>query len=501
MSADAGPPAVDDPPHLTDDGPVASGGSISRRLTIALAGVSILTIFAVGVLFYGFLGGYVLRQKQEQLIAHSTAVAGQVEGLWNVAALRPIRTAQSLGILLQIDTQVLPSGGGVTVFLGDQIIAAAGGDQAGGQTALALYPYAAQVGGKGPAATTLELGGETRLIVSAAPVSLGGESGLVMVTLPTSVAISDRRGLFGVLLLSAAIGVGLALVVGLVLSAWLTRPLKRLSASARVMAGGSLAEPVRGAFPGEVYELASSLETMRREVWRSEESLRGFVASAAHELRTPLTSIAGFSQALLDGTADTVEQQRRSAAAIHRESGRLRRLVDALLTLSRYDSGEFQPARVTIDGAALVAEEVERLVEAGLAEPGRVQLVADEEAPLVTDPDMFRQVVANLLRNAVLYGGDDPIETRVASVGGDFLFEVANGGTPIEPADRARVFDRFHRGHPGQRIEGFGLGLALVREICEVLGGSVELLDDYPRTVFRVILPPLPPLPPTSPRS
>ena len=66
---------------------------------------------------------------------------------------------------------------------------------------------------------------------------------------------------------------------------------------------------------------------------------------------------------------------------------------------------------------------------------------------------------------------------------------MTNGGAPVGPEDRRRLFERFYRGHTGHRTDGFGLGLPLVREICEVLGGTVELTPEEPRTVFGVTLP------------
>jgi two-component system OmpR family sensor kinase len=239
-----------------------------------------------------------------------------------------------------------------------------------------------------------------------------------------------------------------------------------------------------------VYELAASLEHMRREVLRSEASLRGFVASAAHELRTPLTSIQGFSQALLDGTAATGEQRQRSAATIYRESGRLRRLVDSLLTLSRFDSREFVPNLSSVDAAAIVGEEAKALVEAGSTDPGRIVIRHVADTTLVTDADMFRQVVGNLLRNAVQYGGGEPVEVIVGGDAANLEFTVRNRGVPLNEVDRHRVFERFYRGRSSQRTEGSGLGLPLVKEICEVLGGSVELVpDEDGLTVFRVTMP------------
>jgi signal transduction histidine kinase len=235
---------------------------------------------------------------------------------------------------------------------------------------------------------------------------------------------------------------------------------------------------------------------MRSEVGRSERSLRSFVSSAAHELRTPLTSIEGFSQALLDGTAVTPDEHQRSAAAIYREAGRLRRMVDALLKLSRFDSREFRPMVMQFDAGRLLDEEVQRLVDAGVAPAGRVEVRGAGDAQVVTDQDMLRQVVANLLRNAVQYGGDDPVIAEAQTSDGFLRLRVTNGGTPILPDDRARVFERFYRGRSSYRSEGFGLGLPLVREICEVLGGGIELVGPGPSTTFAVTLPAAPVGPP-----
>ncbi|MHB8868923.1 MAG: sensor histidine kinase [Thermoleophilia bacterium] len=472
-------------------GPASAGGSIRLRLTLGLVGVSVLTLVAVGLLFYGFIGNYVLQQKQEAMLGHAVEVTDQVENLFALDSLGAMGMSRALGTLLRIDMQVLPQGAGITIFAGPQVLAASGPPRTQGPLAALLLPEAQKLTAEGPAATTLRLEGDQRLVVASAPVDLGSlGDGLVVVSLPTTDAVAERAGLFRILLVSALVGVGLALVVGLALGNWLTRPLKRLSRAAGTMASGSYAEPITGSYPTEVFELASSLEEMRKEVRHSDESLRGFVASAAHELRTPLTSIQGFSQALLDGTADTPEQRRRSAAAVFRESSRLRRLVEALLTLSRFDSREFRPAAVRVDARVLVLEEVDRLAEAGLVEPERVQ-VGPEEAPvlLVTDPDMLRQVVANLLRNAAQYGGSDPIAVFLHAGDGSMRLDVQNGGESLAPEERDRVFARFFRGHSGMRQEGFGLGLPLVREICEVLGGTVELLDSGEGTTFRVTLP------------
>ena len=485
-------------------GPRSAGGSIRLRIAAALIGVAVLTLLMVSLLFYGFLGNYVLRQKQEAMMAHAVEVANQVETLVDLGPLRSLATARGLAAVLRLDMQVLPSGAGITMFDGERVLAAAGPPRTQGAMAALLLPEARKLAENGAASTTFRIEGDQRLVVAAAPVDLGtGRPGLIVVSLPTSDAVADRRGMFRILLVAGLVGVGFALVVGLGLGEWLSRPLRRLSRAAGTMADGSYAEPITGTYPSEVFDLASSLETMRREVRHSDESLRGFVASAAHELRTPLTSIQGFSQALLDGTADSPDQRRRSAAAVFRESTRLRRLVDALLILSRFDSREFRPTVAPVDPMGLVGEEVDRLVEAGMAEAGRISLRATPAAAatrLSTDADMLRQVIGNLLRNAVQYGGDDPIVVASHVAGDRFMLDFENGGEKLGEGDRRRVFERFYRAPSSLRHEGFGLGLPLVREICEVLGGEVDVTVPpadaaggseavSPRTRFRVTLP------------
>jgi signal transduction histidine kinase len=467
-------------------------------LVLALAGVSVFTLLVVGLVFYFFVGSYILDRQKGVLLDQALQVAEQVEEV-DQSLPGPLAGTRVLNVLLRTDLRGLPSGTGILVFRDSKVVVKAGAVPSRDDNLDRLKDQIESVGESEVEAVRIRslvdaTGGRTDLLVAVAPIRLGEKTqGKAVVTLAVADAFSGRRELFRVLFFSGLIAVALAVAVGLGLGSWMTRPLRRLTAAARAMAGGSYDQPVTGTYPGEVQELASSLETMRREVKHSEESLRGFVGSAAHELRTPLTSIQGFAEALLDGTAATPEQQQRSAAAIYRESSRLQKLVDALLTLSRYDAHEYRPSFARVLVEALVREEVDRLVTAGLASRPRIGVEARGETEVVTDPDMLRQVIGNLLRNAAMYGGDDPVQVQVWVEGRDLLFQVANGGPPLGVEERAHIFARFYRGQGGRSKDGFGLGLALTREICSVLGGRVELLEGVPSTVFRVTLPVVPP--------
>jgi signal transduction histidine kinase len=476
---------------------VKGGTSIRGRLVLALAGVSLFTLLVVGAVFYLFLGKYVIDRQRDLLLDQAIEVAEQVQGVSESLPMMTgaMRGKGMLNALLRSDLRVLPAGSGILVFSGSAVIASVGivPNDAGVRDSLRIQ--AERLGGSMPASALVvtvlgRTGRKGPALLAAAPIQLADDAtGLAVVTLARSDAFSYRTGILRSLLISGGIAVLLAVLVGWMLGAWMTRPLRRLSAAARGIAGSSYQQPVTGSYPGEIQELADDLESMRREVQHSENSLRGFVSSAAHELRTPLTSIQGFSQALLDGTAETEAERLRSAAAIHRESTRLRRLVDTLLTLSRYDSHEFQPNLTEVALEGLVREEADRLLQAGMVEPGRIVVQVEGEARTVTDGDMLRRVIANLLHNAVQYGEQGPVEVGIKTQDGRVLLEVANGGQPLSSEDRPRLFSRFYRGRGGRQTEGFGLGLALVWEICDLLGGKVELVDGDPLTRFRVTLP------------
>lgn len=473
--------------------------SIRWRLIAALAGVSLFAVVVVGVIFYLFLAGYVVDREQAKLMGQTLVTSEQIKDIGGLFPDGGVKI-KAAALLLRSGVRGLPAGAGMVLFREEEVSARAGVLPVRAQNLDRLRAAAAGAGVDGPASGAVDsvLGTDLRgvdLLFAVVPLTLAdGSRGLLVATLPRSDALAAGSGLVRVLLFSAVIAVVVAIAVGWGLAAWLTRPLRRLSSAAQGLAAGHFDVPVAGSYPGEVQELADSLETTRAEVQRSQDSLRGFVAAAAHELRTPMTSIQGFSQALLDGTAGDPEQQYAAAAAIGRESARLQRTLDALLTLSRYDSREYQPTTAPLAVDRLVREEIDRLIQTGSAPAGRFEVHAAPGIVAVTDGEMLRQIVGNLLRNAVQYGGDDPIGVWVRDDGatspdGHALIDVVSGGPPLSEEDRRRVFERFYRGKTARATEGVGLGLAICGEICELLGGRIDLVGEGPATQFRVSIP------------
>jgi signal transduction histidine kinase len=226
---------------------------------------------------------------------------------------------------------------------------------------------------------------------------------------------------------------------------------------------------------------------------RLEAVRRDFVANVSHELKTPLTVIGGFAETL---TMDDLpaEQRARFVATIRANTERMRRIVDDLLDLSRIESGGWRPVPSTVDAQA-AAEEVMTAARRQADEKHVVLTAAiAPDAPAIwADPTAVRQVLANLVDNAVRYtpaGGTVMISTR--RVDGGVWLSVRDTGIGIAAEHLPRIFERFYRADPGRSREagGTGLGLAIVRHLVESHGGRVEAASEPGRgTVIIAFFP------------
>ncbi|MEP7739839.1 HAMP domain-containing sensor histidine kinase [Nocardioides sp. 31GB23] len=217
-----------------------------------------------------------------------------------------------------------------------------------------------------------------------------------------------------------------------------------------------------------------------------------FVASVSHELRTPLTSIAGYLDVLLE-RADLPAQAVRHLEIAERNAHRLERLVADLLSTAVADASPTAVQRATVDLAALVREQVEAARPVAAARQVELVGCAAGEVAAYVDSQRVRQVVDNLLSNALKHtpaGG----QVRVELVPGDDELEVcvSDTGPGIAPAERDQVFGRFFRTRAArdQVLPGVGLGLAITRDIVAAHDGRIEL-DDAPGGGLRarVLLP------------
>jgi signal transduction histidine kinase len=204
---------------------------------------------------------------------------------------------------------------------------------------------------------------------------------------------------------------------------------------------------------------------------RRERAEREFVANAAHELRTPLTTIRGAVDALQSGAKDVPRDRDRFLAHIDREAARLSRLARSLLVLARAQTDQQALDQEPVELRALLEE----IASGVLTKPGvELRIDCPPGLTILTDRNLAEQFVFNLVQNAARHTEKGQIRISASVVGKTVRIDVEDTGGGIAPEERDRVFDRFYRSN-GRDPEGFGLGLAIVRQAVRALGGTVEI--------------------------
>jgi two-component system OmpR family sensor kinase len=284
------------------------------------------------------------------------------------------------------------------------------------------------------------------------------------------------------LLVEGSVIAGVLLVLGAF--AWIIvrvglLPLDRMGHTAARIAGGDLSHRVETTDPRtEVGRLGVSLNSMLdrleeafAEREESQERLRAFIADASHELRTPLASIRGYAELYRMGAARAPEEVEKAMRRIEDEGARMGVLVEDLLTLARLDEVRETP-HVPVDLAALARDAVD---DARAMAPDRdVALSVVRPATVLGDADQLHQVLANLLRNALVHTpAGTPIEVSVTP---GVRLEVRDHGPGLPDIDPEALFERFWRAEGGRERGrgGAGLGLAIVAGIVDAHGGRVS---------------------------
>lgn len=324
-------------------------------------------------------------------------------------------------------------------------------------------------------------------------VALNARPGVVVFLQPRGLPVALlRETLLMPLVQALVLGLLLGGVFTLLLSRWVLQPITQLRDASRAIAAGDLSQRVPVSGPEELRALGESFNEMAAQVQQSHQAQRDFVANVSHELKTPLTSIQGFSQALLDGTAQDPPSVQKAAEVIHAESQRMERMVSELLDLARFDAGQpaMQFGAVALEGIlqAVVDRLQARAAQAGVTLTYRSVVLPELEA----DGDRLVQVFTNLVDNALKHtpnGGQVTVEAYPEAGGATIV--VRDTGEGISPTALPRIFERFYQADPSRRAgSGAGIGLAVAREIVVAHGGriSAESVEGQGST-FTVWLP------------
>ncbi|MEU3274490.1 HAMP domain-containing sensor histidine kinase [Saccharomonospora sp. NPDC006951] len=354
------------------------------------------------------------------------------------------------------------------------------------------------------------------LALSSSNVTADGTSGVQIrrETVVVAASLSEVQATITRLnTISLATGAGLLLVLTVVGSFAIRgglRPLRRIEHTLAGVASGDLSQRVPAmAAPGtEIGRLSHALNTMlaqneaaftAKEL--SEARMRRFVADASHELRTPLVGIRGFTKLFRMGALTEREDVERTMDRIERESLRLTRLVEDLLLLARLDEQRDPATSLELTPMDLRTVAADALHDVRALDPSRpVELTgpdgeAPAAAPAYADEARLRQVVTNLVGNAVRHTPEGtPIRIGVGTADGRAVVEIADVGPGLTREQQARVFDRFYRADDSRSRSdgggGAGLGLAIVHSLVTAHGGTISLTTaPGAGATFRVSLP------------
>jgi signal transduction histidine kinase len=312
---------------------------------------------------------------------------------------------------------------------------------------------------------------DTDLLYVAVPIATGGElHGVVRLTYPLSFVNDRIRDSWLVLAAVGGVVLAVVFVVSIVLARSLARPLEELESGAIALGRGDLGTRVE--VPDRPHEIEALARTFNATAARLEQLVaaqRAFVADASHQLRTPLAAlrlrlenldgeVAGGGRDDLDGALEEVK--------------RLSVLVDGLLELARAEQHGSSPRPIEV--AALVDERREAWSAFAAEHDVAIESAVDDEGVLAT-PGRLEQVLDNLLNNALeVAPPGSSIEVSAARSDGMVDVHVADAGPGMTESERARAFDRFWSAEEGG--SGFGLGLAIVRQLVVADGGDVRLL-------------------------
>ncbi|MGI8801206.1 MAG: HAMP domain-containing sensor histidine kinase [Solirubrobacteraceae bacterium] len=337
--------------------------------------------------------------------------------------------------------------------------------------------------------------GEGSDLLVAQPLEIGSRRYVLAARKHLAYVQQASRVVADVFVKAALVGLAVALILGVGLSATMLRRLERLRDATRKLdeAGLDAAPPPTDNSRDEIGELARAFAGMHARLRQQEDARRAFVATASHELRTPLTSLDGMLELLADDLETDpldVDDARNRVAQAKTQSRRLANLAADLLDLSRIDADiplRSEPIELTELARAVTAEFEQRGEEREVS----VEILAPATALWATgDPGSVARIVRILLDNALRVAPSGSTVTVHLDGGKRYThLEVRDIGPGVLDHERELIFERFQRGSGRSGEGGFGLGLAIGRELAGRMGGSLVLASVESGAAFRLRLP------------
>jgi signal transduction histidine kinase len=289
---------------------------------------------------------------------------------------------------------------------------------------------------------------------------------------------------------SMVLVIALGVLAGFIVTKRVLSRIDSMTETTRAIMEGDLAG--RLALTGsndEFDRLAENLNTMLDRIGDLMEGIRQVSNNIAHDLRTPLTRLRNNAEEALR-VGRTVEDGRNALVDVIAEADGLIKIFNALLMIARAEAGQLRDGMTNLNASEIVSEIVE-LYEPVAEDQGlTIKTAIAAPLPLYGSRELIGQAVANLIDNALKYGaGSTEISVRASRNDVNIVIEIADRGAGISEGDRARVTERFVRLEASRSQPGSGLGLSLVAAIARLHRGSLELADNHPGLMARLILP------------
>lgn len=334
-------------------------------------------------------------------------------------------------------------------------------------------------------------------------IPLEGTSGryIIYIIDNKSTVQSLNGDLSHIILQAMAVGLLISVLMSLLLAKTLVTPIQDLTHAAERVADGDFDHKLENSAQDEIgvltntfNDMAGTLEATLDDLKKSEQMRREFVANVSHELRTPITSVKSYSETLLEDPDMPPEMRRRFLSVILNESDRMSKIVQDLLTLSRFDAGsiEFEFTRFSFEKSVRDVYSAMRIE----AQKHKHEFTLEFLTPVPEirgDRGRIEQVLINMVSNAIKYTRDGgKVKITAGAKDGKVWCSVRDNGIGIPKQDVDRVFDRFYRVDKARSREsgGTGLGLSIANEIVSRHNGNIQLESKAGRgTVITVTLP------------
>jgi len=300
---------------------------------------------------------------------------------------------------------------------------------------------------------------------------------------PQKEGVFVRRSNRFLLISLLALG-GIAVLLSIIFSRKMTRPIKALTSAAAAIEEGNLKSRVRVSGDDEIGNLSAAFNRMAQKLEVQETLRKKLTSNIAHELRTPISAVRGELEGMMDGL---ISSDKEALQSLYAETGRLKNILDGIEDLSQAEASSMMIRKAHLHLRPFLKNITERFGKVFMDKGVALELLCEDNTAVNADPDKLSQIIINLLSNALkATEKNGRVWIKAIPEKNEVRIEIGDTGCGIRETELPFIFERFYRGSEG----GLGLGLTIVKELAEAHGGKIAVQSSYGQgSVFTLILP------------